>query len=869
MGEHLRALIVEDSDDDAQLLLRELRRGGYEPVFERVQTAEAMRDALQKQPWDVVISDHDMPHFSAPRALEVLKESEIDLPFIIVSGVIGEATAVAAMKAGAHDYLAKDKLARLVPSIERELTEAAIRRQHRRQHALSDLFYQVDRQLLEGKSLDAILVAICEKLSDVLRDALVWIGMKKPDGSISVHAHSEAHAGILQQIRGRWDDSPESLKPSGRAIQTGELQYSYFTDPCLQILQEEAERHGFRRAVAIPLFVKGSTAGVLVVFSPHEGEPDPEDRRTLTGVGAHISMALERILDHQKLRLQSVALSAAANAIFITDSQGKIEWVNDAFTRLSGYGALEAVGHTPRLLKSGEQDLPYYDALWRTILSGKVWRKEVQERTKAGNLYTVDQTITPLRDSQGNITHFVAIHDDITSRKEAEARLDHLAHHDSLTDLPNRVLFQGYLPVAIDQAHRSGHLLGLLFIDLDHFKVINDSLGHNLGDLLLKAAANRLRRSVRSTDLVVRLGGDEFAIVQPDLNRASGSSELARKVLKMLSEPFNLDGHRVYISASIGITICPLDNDDPNQLVKNADLAMYRAKHEGRNTCQFYAPEMNAQIRHRQEIEKDLHLAIDNHEFVLHYQPMVELQTRRLVGLEALVRWNHPKRGILGPGEFIGVAEESGLIAPLGQWVLQEAVVQCKAWQDASLPAVRVAVNASMFQFRHQDMVQAVTELLEQTGLEARYLGLELTESMLMCNLEILSGDMGRLHRMGIELSIDDFGTGYSSLAYLQQLPFDRLKIDKRFVRDIDKDASNAAIIRAIIALGHSLGKKVLAEGVETEAELACLREQECDEIQGFYLYVPVPADAIPPLLSGAERVSPCCLGNAVATVAD
>ena len=444
------------------------------------------------------------------------------------------------------------------------------------------------------------------------------------------------------------------------------------------------------------------------------------------------------------------------------------------------------------------------------------------------------------------------------SRQRSEEALRELAQHDALTSLPNRTLFHRRLVEAMDNARRVNRLVAVHFLDLDHFKDINDTLGHPSGDALLRQVAQRLERCVRKSDVVARLdantvarmGGDEFAIVQTNLLHYDGIVVLAKRLVDTISKPFDLDGERVYTGTSIGITVFPYDGREAEMLLKNADLALYRAKQEGRNKYQLYDPKMNAEIQARKALEQDIRQALEMGEFFLNYQPQIELGSGRIVGAEALVRWRHPERGMVPPGEFITVAEQSGLITNLTEGVLRDACKQAKAWQEARLPRLRVSVNLSPIDFKRKDLVPMVTGIIEDTGVDPKRLELEITEGMVMTGVESVIATLQELHALGVELAIDDFGTGYSSMNYLKQFPVDRLKIDQSFVRDILANDEDASITEAIINLGHSLGLRVIAEGVETEEQLEFLRSRGCDEAQGYCFSRPLGADEFAKLVS-------------------
>jgi diguanylate cyclase (GGDEF)-like protein len=559
MGTPLRLLIIEDSEDDTELLLQTLKRGGFDTVYERVTTGSQMEIALARNKWDVVVADQNLPKFSGLKALDLLKETGYDIPFFIVSGSIEENLAAEAMRAGAQDYVMKSNLIRLCPAIARELGDAEMRR----------------------------------------------------------------------------------------------------------------------------------------------------------------------------------------------------------------------------------------------------------------------------------------------GRKEAEATVERQAHYDLLTNLPNRTTFRDRLTVALAQAARNRKMLAVLFVDLDRFKTIVDSLGHTIGDQLLRGVAERLRASLEESDTLARMGGDEFVILLPQINRADRAVRVAQHILEAIKPPFLFDKNELHITMSIGITLYPYDGEDADALLKNADTALYRAKEQGRNNYQLYTPAMNARAFERLALENSLRKALERKEFLLHYQPQLDMQTGEMVGTEALVRWQHPDLGLVYPAEFISISEETGLITQLGEWVLRTACAQNKAWQKAGLPPMTVAVNLSARQFQQHDLVNTVSRILKETGLEPRWLEIEITEGIAMKNADYTNVLLRGMKEMGVKVALDDFGTGYSSLSYLKKFPIDTLKIDQSFVRDLTSDPNDAAIANAVIVLAHSLKLKVVAEGVETEAQEAYLRQQGCDISQGYLAATPLVASAL------------------------
>jgi diguanylate cyclase (GGDEF)-like protein len=456
---------------------------------------------------------------------------------------------------------------------------------------------------------------------------------------------------------------------------------------------------------------------------------------------------------------------------------------------------------------------------------------------------------------ENRIVSVLVIARDISERKRHEDQLFHQARHDVLTGLPNRTLILDRLQQAISHAQRGQRLLAVAYLDLDHFKNVNDTLGHDAGDELLRQAAIRINGALRQGDTVGRQSGDEFILLLPDIVHIEDVTIVAQKVLDTLVRPFSLNGREVYVTGSLGLSICPLDGEDAESLLRNADVAMYHAKEDGRNAFRFYAPEMDARMRARVEIEHDLRLGIKRGELTLHYQPRVSLVSGAILGFEALVRWNHPREGLIGPDRFISVAEDTGLIMPLGDWVLEAACRRARQWQDMGLTGMRMSVNLSARQFRDPGLVGRVEQVIAETRLDPSFLELEITESTVMQDSEAAIGTLRALKKLGVTLSVDDFGTGYSSLSYLKLFPIDVLKIDRSFVRDITTDPDDAAIVRAIVSLSHSLGLVVVAEGVEEAAQAAFLRDVKCDELQGYYFSRPLPEEAAEHLLRSQRRL--------------
>ena len=723
----------------------------------------------------------------------------------------------------------------------------------------AELLREIDERVLAGHPLDYLLQFIAKRLAEMYSLPVARITLRNEeigDYEVRAEAGDETAIGGLEATLGEhWREEG----PLPRALAGGNAEVLHFNLHDDERVRCWATDANIACALVLPLHGGGEEGqaimGALELFASREGVLSGPVASRLEELVGRIAVAIMIAEEQQRLRLQGAAMETAANAIIITDRKGTIQWVNPAFTELSGWPAEEAVGNNPRILKSGEQDPEIYRELWSTVLAGHPWKGEVIQRHRDGHHYTVEQTITPIRGALGGITHFIAVHQDITQRKEAEEHIQRLAFYDPLTGLPNRRLFQDRLEHAVARAERQERLTALMFLDLDHFKDVNDSLGHEVGDALLQAVAERLKELLRATDSVARLGGDEFAIIQCGLTNVDGAAVLAEKVVEALGEPFEIQGRQIFTGSSVGITIYPFDDSDINALVQNADTAMYRAKREGRGTYQFHTADMNAAAHARMALIADLHHAIEHHEFSLHYQPQVSLKSGGIIGLEALIRWHHPEHGLVSPAEFIPVAEESGLIVPIGHWVLDEACRQARQWQEAGLPQMRIAVNISARQFRQGAIVEAVALTLANSGLDPDWLELEVTESALMDDVESAIDTMERLRALGVHLAIDDFGTGYSSMSYLKRFPVDHLKIAAEFIRDMTADTDDSAIAKAIIDMGHSLNMKVIAEGVETDQQLRCLIDKGCDEKQGFFFSRPLPPKELEELIRNARSL--------------
>ena len=552
----------------------------------------------------------------------------------------------------------------------------------------------------------------------------------------------------------------------------------------------------------------------------------------------------ERRRAEEELKLAFEVINHTSEGVMVTDAEHRIRSINPSLEKLLGVSSVEITGQPPQDYLIG-LDGSLFQVVCETLESEGCWQGEIRLKCQEGRLVPSWVAISVVRESNDRVKHYVSIFSDMTERKEAQERIEFLAHHDPLTGLPNRLLLRDRVEQAQAHAARVQSRIALMYLDLDRFKTINDSLGHPVGDVLLKEVVERLKSCVRDSDTISRQGGDEFIILLNDIRDSEAVSRVADKIHQRMAEPIVLENHLLTTSFSIGVALYPDDGGDFDSLLQKADTAMYHAKEAGRNGHRFFTEQMNLQVVEHLTLETRLRKALENKEFVLHYQPQMELNEGTIVGVEALIRWNSPHDGLVSPAKFIPVAENSGLIVPIGSWVLREACRQAKAWQDAGLPPFVVAVNLSAMQFKRPDLIHTVIDALVLSDLDSQWLELELTESILIQDAEVTLDSVRRLKALGVKLSVDDFGTGYSSLAYLKRFAVDKLKIDQSFIRDLVSDPDDAAIVRAIIQMARSLKLKTIAEGVESEELASLLRLFHCDEIQGYWLARPMPADQL------------------------
>ncbi|NGZ07348.1 MAG: EAL domain-containing protein [Magnetococcales bacterium] len=597
--------------------------------------------------------------------------------------------------------------------------------------------------------------------------------------------------------------------------------------------------------------------GVLRIAGTMHDRTEQREAETRLKIAASV---FEGAMEEAEARmlLTTKVFENAVEGVMVTDPDGVIQSINPAFSVITGYSAEDAMGRTPAMLRSGIHDEGFYQRIWSDILGEPgAWRGEIWNRRKNGEAHPVWETITTIHDRNGTITHFVAVFHDLTAIKRSEEALLFRTYHDSLTGLPNRVLFQDRLRQALGQAGRSDDKVLVLIFDLDLFKNVNNSLGHTVGDRLLKGVAERLAHFVREGDTMSRMGGDTFGFILREIRTSQDVGVVVRKLADALAKPFYIDDQELFVTASMGVTLYPDDGADADLLIRNADMAVARAKTAGRNNCQYYAPAMGAEAERRLNLEHNMRQGLERDEFFLVYQPKVDLHSGQIFGMEALVRWRHPRDGLISPGQFIPVAEESGLILPLGSRILRMACQETRQWHDAGFTHLKVAVNLSIRQFRQADLLDEVRSALAESQLTPTALELEVTETLMMENLDEIVAILTRLKLLGVTVAVDDFGVGHSSLTYLKKLPIDVLKIDQSFVRDLTLDSDDTAIVTAILALGRSLRLKVVAEGVETHDQLAFLRREGCDAIQGYLFSRPLTPEDFTALLHQPPALDP------------
>ena len=797
----LRIMLVDDNPEDRALVARELNREFEFIEINQVTSSAALQQALADGGFDLCITDYHICWTDGLAVLHAVKGRWPGCPVIMFTGTGDEHTAVKAMKAGLDDYVVKSVLhfARLPAAVSVALA-------HERQR-------------------QAVITAET-RFQSLFEHVPIGLYRLSGDGRLL-----DANPALVQMLG--YGDA-ESLCSVDHSL-------LFVCDPCYRewrsMLGRATEVRNFeaqmRRLDGESIWARINARAVQdgggsILY--YEGAIEDVTLRKLS------VQALRTSEEHLR-----AIIEAEPECLKLVDAKGCLREINAAGLAMLEADSLEQLIGQPLLGFIKPEYRQAYQAFYESVIRGSKGSLEFEIVALKGAERWLESHAAPLVAEDGTVS-MLAITRDITERKRAESRLSYLAHYDSLTGMPNRMLFADRLQQAMFDADRHERLVGVVFLDLDRFKNINDSLGHDAGDLMLQEVSARLATVVRKGDTAARLSGDEFTFVLADMGHVDDAARVAQKILDIFAQPFHILGRELFMTASLGITLYPFDDKDVLGLLRNADVAMYRAKEVGRNNYQFYTAQMTAKAVEALALESDLNRALDNDELVLHYQPIIDLNSGALLGMEALVRWNHPRRGMVPPLDFIPMAEETGLIVPIGNWVLRTACKQTRLWHEAGLPKLHIAVNFSVRQFRHNHIGAMVGEALEYAGLEAKYLDVELTESILMEQAEASVDTLRDLHATGICLSIDDFGTGYSSLSYLRRFPINILKIDRSFVNDITTDPDDAAIVVMIIAMARTLGIRTIAEGVESAEQLNFLRAQGCYAAQGYYIARPMPA---------------------------
>ncbi len=733
------------------------------------------------------------------------------------------------------------------------------RRQLRRANRALRVLTQVNHSLVHARDEVTLLRQACASMVQTGGYRMAWAGYVEHDTRKTIRpvAISGYDNGYVENLQLSWADTERGRGPAGTSIRERrpEICRDMATDPRYGPWRAAALARGYVSSISLPVTYEGQVYGIFSLYADQRAAFDTEEVEVLwqlatdLGYGIHTLRArLAYTHAENQLRLAASALENTAEAVFITDMNACIIFVNKSFLTITGFMAEEVIARHWEVITSDRDRDVWSNNVRQALASPGYWQGEIQARRKNGESYPALFSITKVPDGDGSISHYVGVFNDISQYKNYQSRLEFLATHDALTGLPNRMLLRDRLEEAIFRAQQDGNRAAVLFLDLDRFKSINDTLGHSVGDTLLGQVARRLRNGVREIDTVARMGGDEFAIILGDYRESSDPAALAHKLRELIAGGFIVDSRELFVTASIGISCYPQDGDDAHTLLKNADIAMYRAKESGRNMYQFFSPGMNAEVSEFMAMANSLHTALERREFTLDFQPRHDLASGAITGAEALLRWHHPTLGLIMPNRFIPLAEETGLIVKLGEWALGSACAQARAWQQAGFP-LTVAVNLSARQFREENLVARMRAIIEASAVSPSLIEVEITESLMMQDPRTAGRMLGELRAMGIESAIDDFGTGYSSLAYLKTFPVKYLKIDRRFLHELPNNASDVAIVRTIIAIARSLGLQLIAEGVENEAQRTFLLGEGCEQAQGYYFSRPMPPEALSELL--------------------
>jgi diguanylate cyclase (GGDEF)-like protein/PAS domain S-box-containing protein len=802
MPDSLRILLIQN-ENDCERISQALQQNHIEFEAKRIDSLTSLHQALEQGPWHLILANHQMPECNPEDALQLVRSKRHLIAFLLISGTISKDRLTRLYRAGIHGHIDLDNLYLLAPILQHGLDQVAAQRRcnpsesNQRQHHSHYL------ALLDNSPIAIMIVRnrYIVYLNQMARKSLA-INPKTPISDI-----------LLEQLI------------------TNDTQASIFVPPPV---------HGeFPTSLPFETSLK-RTDGKQIRVDVWLGRTNYLDTPATLVIFSDIS---NRISAQARMQQAARVFEHTTEGVIVTDANANITMVNPAFTKITGYTEQEVLGRNPRFLQSGRHDKLFFSTLWDCLNKQKSWQGKIWNRRKNGEIYPEWLNITTIQEGPAGKLQYVAVFSDITSIMQSQSQLEHLAHHDPLTDLPNRLLFEDRLQHAIENAKREKNHLAILFLDLDRFKNINDSLGHAVGDALLVQVASRLRNILRGNDTAARMGGDEFTILVENLEDPNYTAVIATKIQNQLIRPFDILGHRLHISASIGISLYPEDGRDVSNLTKNADAAMYQAKENGRNNYRFYTAELTQSAFERLLMETELRTAIKEHQLLIYYQPQFSILSGKMTGGEALLRWKHPRMGLIPPAQFVPLAEDTGLIHEIGLWALEIVCHQTRHWSEKGLFNGRMAINLSVRQIMMTDLILRFEEIIDKTGCPPRQLQLEVTEGLFMRQKEISIPVLEVFKQLGLSIAVDDFGTGFSSLSYLKQLPIDKLKIDRSFIKDIPDNKDDVAITQAIIALGHNLGLEIIAEGVETEAQQNLLKILGCQEVQGYLYGRPVSAN--------------------------
>jgi diguanylate cyclase (GGDEF)-like protein/PAS domain S-box-containing protein len=845
----LKILVIEDAPADFLLMERKLHQQGLDAVCRRIDSYAGLDEALHDE-WDVVLADYNVPGMDFRSSLRRIQDHHSDLPVILVSGGVGEEMALELMRLGMADFILKDNLTRLSAAIGRALDSVAEHLSRlQAEQALRD--NQAAAFEEQRKARIAALKLVEDTLAASARTEMAYAALHEAEAKYRLLAENSADCIYWRTPDGHF----KYISPSSKII-FGHTPDEFMADSGLMIAiihpddraayleHHAANKLNYKFELQFRIVLKDGTERWI----EHHCQPTYDANGEYMGRSSSNRDVTERVNNETLLRKLSMAVDQSPESIIITNRDANIEYVNEAFINTTGYSREEIIGQNSRVLHSSNTPKITYDELWKTLTAGKTWQGEFRNKRKDGSEYSEHAIISPIRQPDGRITHFVAIKEDITKKKRDEAEIHRLAFYDTLTGLPNLILLMEHVAQLLLKSRRIDTYSALLTFNIDRFKTINDAEGQAAGDILLKAIGERLVRTLRGTDVVARIAGDEFCILLPDLAPNQQSAVhitllVSKKIQESMLEPLQLGKSEILLTASQGIALFPGSGDDsPLDILRRANTALHHSKTKGTGQVTFFEASLDEVAKQRFIVERELHHAIKSGELRVYLQPQVDAD-ENIVGAEALVRWQHPQRGLVPPMAFIPIAEESNLILEIGVWVFTEVCRFLTREDMASVPR-RIAVNISPRHFRQPNFTEQIKRLIADTGVDPKRLTLEVTEGLVIENIKDVIAKMAELGAMGIHFSMDDFGTGYSSLSYLKRLPLNEIKIDKSFVQDITTDPNDAALVETILAVAHHLHLNVVAEGVETAEQAAFLNKRGTIIHQGYLFGRPEPLEA-------------------------